>query len=170
MTEKHIIETKRLLLRDISQEDLKPLSKLFADPDVMKSSLDGKPFPYEKSKMILQNMMDQRKRYDFSICAIIHKKTNAWMGFCGLYWEKDNEELKTDFAYRLFKEFWGQGYATEAVTACLLHIEKLFPNIIINAYIEPENRASSRVIEKAGMSFIRKTTYHGLPVHLYQSE
>ena len=164
----HSVETERLLLKDISQEDLEPLSKLFADPDVMKSSLEGQPFPHEKSKKILHNMIDQRGKYGFSICAIIHKETGAWMGFCGLYWGEDHEELKTDFAYRFFKDFWGQGYATEAVKACLHHITRQLPDVVINAYIKPNNQPSLRVAEKAGMTFDKETTFHDIPVRLYQ--
>jgi [ribosomal protein S5]-alanine N-acetyltransferase len=161
-----IIETERLLLRQISKEDLEPLSKLFADPEVMKSSLEG-PFPYEKTKKVLQNMISQGEKYGFSTCVVINKETKTWMGFVGLYWEEENGELKTDFAYRFFPQFWKQGYAIESVKACLQYISKHFPDIEINAYIESTNQASIQVAEKAGMVFVEETLYHSLPVRRY---
>ena len=160
-------ETKRTLLKKISQDDLKPLAQLFADPAVMEFSLKG-PFSFERSQEILKTMIDNNEKYGFGACAVIHKETGKWMGFCGLWWDEEDGELKNDFGYRFFKEFWGQGYATESVTACLQYISKLFPNLTINSYIEPKNTISLRVAKKTGMHFLKEDEYYGVHVHVYQ--
>ena len=160
-------ETDRLLLRRISQEDLDPLSKLFADPEVMKHSLEG-PFSFERSKEILQTMLDNDKKHGFGACVVINKEMNRWMGFCGLWWEERNGKWNTDFGYRFFPGFWGKGYATESVKACLAYITKKLPDVSIYAYIELVNKASIQVAEKAGMTFVEESLYHDLPVRVYK--
>ena len=90
------------------------------------------------------------------------------MGFCGLWWEEENGDLQTDFGYRFFSEFWGKGYATESVKACLNYISKHLPNVVIHSYIEQTNQASLRVAEKTGMQFVKEVVYHNTQALLYR--
>ncbi len=160
-------ETERMFLRKISPDDLEPLARLIVDPEVMEYSLEG-PLPCKRSKEIIETMIDNDKKYGFGACAVINKTTGAWMGFCSLWLKKEDGKLKTDFGYRFFKEFWGQGYATESVSACLQYITKRFPYLVINSYIEPDNKGSLRVAEKVGMIFVKEGVYHNLPVYVYR--
>ncbi|MBT3394557.1 MAG: GNAT family N-acetyltransferase [Waddliaceae bacterium] len=162
----NIAETERLLLRKISQGDLESMAKLFADPVVMKYSLKG-IYSLERSKEILKTMIENDEKYGFAACSVIMKKTGEWMGFCGLWWEEEDGELKTDFGYRFFSEFWGKGYATESVKECLKYISEKLPGVVINSYIEPTNKESVRVAEKTGMTFVKEVVYYNLPTHLY---
>lgn len=165
------LETKRVCLKHISDCDFQPLSQLFAEPEAMKSPLRcflKGPFSFERSKKILQMMMDNKKKYGFGACSVIHKETSQWMGFCALW--REEKTLKTDFSYRFFPQFWGQGYATESARACLGYILEKSGDIVINSYIEATNKASIRVAEKIGMEFIKNTTCHNLPVCLYSVE
>jgi len=160
-------ETERLILRRIIREDLEYLERLFTDPEVMRFSLNG-PVHKEKVQEIVEMMLKNEEEYGFDACAIINKESGAWMGFCGLKISTKENRLEGDFAYRLLKEYWGQGFATEAVKACLDHIFKIFGNIVIKVYVQKENIPSIRVAEKAGMSYGGEATYHGIPVLVYQ--
>ena len=124
-----------------------------------------KAFPTNE---ILQKMIANDEKHGFGACAVINKETSQWMGFCGLWWEEENGKWKTDFGYRFFPEFWGKGYATESVKACLAYISEKLPDVVVNSYIESENQPSIQVAEKAGMMFVEETVYHNLPVRLYR--
>jgi RimJ/RimL family protein N-acetyltransferase len=72
-----------------------------------------------------------------------------------------------EIGYRLMPEFWGKGLATEAVRAWVGHCftELDLPRVI--AIIEPENGASIRVAEKAGMAFEKETWKWDRTVRIY---
>jgi [ribosomal protein S5]-alanine N-acetyltransferase len=169
MDRQFLCETERVLLCRISDEDLEPLSRLLSDADVMEYSSLG-PRSSEKAFDILEDMVVQQEKYGIGICSVINKETQEWMGFCGIFWKEDKGVVKTDLAYRLFKEFWGQGYASECVKVFLLTMTQQFPDVVVEAYVEPRHIASQRVAEKAGMKRIKKTEYHELPVYLYRME
>ena len=133
----------------------------------MKFSLNG-IYSEEKIKQIFETMIKNDKKYGFGAYAVLDKQTGEWMGFCGLWWEQEAGELKTDFGYRFFKKFWGKGFATESVKACLKYIAKNLPDVVVNSYIEPTNKASLRVAEKTGMTFVEQSVYHNVPVFVYR--
>lgn len=162
----NIVETPRLFLRKLRDDDLSFLVGLFGNPEVMKYSLNG-PFSPEKVKIILEKMLWQDKEYGFSACMVVGKETGEPMGICGLWWCDGGSLIMVDFAYRFMPQYWGRGYATEAVQACLDYITTKYPQITLEAYIEKENKASVRVAEKCHMHFVEKTMYHDLPVLKY---
>ncbi|MFW9879172.1 MAG: GNAT family N-acetyltransferase, partial [Candidatus Thorarchaeota archaeon] len=114
---------------------------------------------------LFKKTLENQKKYGFGACAVICKKTKKWLGFCGL-WREFGDKL--DFGYRFFKKFWGQGYATEAVSFCLDYLREKYPNENIYACISPKNLASVRVAEKSGMKFIKEDIYKGLKVLKYK--
>ncbi len=163
----YFAETERLHLRNLSFADLGHFAKLLADPEIMKYSSET-PTPFDQSMRILQNILADEKKYGFGACAIIHKETKEWIGFCGICWDIENGEVTTDFGYSYFKKFWGQGFATESIKACLKHIFQIIPDVTIYSYIERSNIASIRVAEKVGMKFVKEDIYLEVPVYVYK--
>lgn len=163
---KNFLETPRLILRPFKKEDLKFLKKLWKDPEVMHFSLKG-PLSDEEIKKLFKKTLENQKKYGFGACSVICKKTKEWLGFCGLWREFEGKKV-LDFGYRFFKKFWGQGYATEAVIACVDYLREKYPNEKIYSYISPKNLASVRVAEKSGMKFIKENIYKDLKVLKYR--
>jgi [ribosomal protein S5]-alanine N-acetyltransferase len=67
--------------------------------------------------------------------------------------EWSDADHRTAVGYRLGKQYWGKGYATEALRAVIAY---LFEQTTVNriyASTWAENTASARVLEKAGMRF-----------------
>lgn len=165
---KYFLETERLYLKKLTPIDLDPLYKIFSDPEIMKYSSE-KPSTYKQTRRILKTMLADEKKYGFGAVAVLLKDTDEWIGFCGICWEEGkNGELITDFGYSFFKEFWGKGYATESVSACLKYVSDLLPDVELFSYIERNNRASMRVAEKSGMEFVEETIYLNVPVFVYK--
>ena len=155
-----ILETERLLLRKYVEEDAEAFFELNSDPRVLRFVPDKQLFNVEQARQILIDhpMADYRK-HGFGRGACILKSTGQEIGFAGL---KYLEELgEVDVAYRLLPAFWGQGLATEAALASVRYgFEKLDLKRIIGLAM-PENIASIRVLEKAGLQYIGEMSFLG---------
>ena len=159
-----LIETSRLTLKSFCKDDITHYKKLLKDPDVMKFSING---PYTDDNEILK-LIDKsfktQKIYGIGLISVFLKETKDWIGFCGLFKEKDG----WDFGFRFLKEFWGHGYATEAVEACCKYFKKNLSSEKIYCFIEAENTASIRIAKKCKMQYLGKDLFHGLGVFKYQ--
>ena len=81
------------------------------------------------------------------------------IGFAGLKYLEELDEV--DVAYRLLPAFWGQGLATEAALASVRYgFAKLGLKRIIGLTM-PENVASIRVLEKAGLHYTEEVSFWG---------
>ena len=141
----NIIETKRLVLRDFIEKDIIYLKKILKDKDVMKFSIKG-PCNDLEIESLFKTFIEDQKKYGFGAMAISLKDADKWIGFCGVFRGKIN-----DFGYRLFKEYWNKGYATEAISACKNYLKKKFPDQSFYCYIDEENKASIKIAEKTKM-------------------
>ncbi|MFD5829567.1 GNAT family N-acetyltransferase [Lentzea sp. NPDC060358] len=131
------METRRLTLRPLTGADADELRALHADPEVMRF-LD--PAPVE--------------RYlGASFRAAIEKETGRFVG----WFEFTGTEV-AELGYRLHREFWGRGYATEGALAL---IERGFTTGDVQRVVATTmfvNAHSRRVMEKCGLRHVR--TFH----------
>ena len=141
------LETERLMIRDWAATDLEPFHSLCADPSVMEFVGDGTPWPRERSEQFVARAREMSRALGYCQWPVIDKPRSALIGFCGFVPASDGVEI----GWRLAKESWGQGLATEAARAVLrFGFETLgFQRII--ATVQSANRASIRVVEKLGM-------------------
>ena len=103
--------------------------------------------------------------------AVEHRATGAFAGFVGLlHVENWPEGGATEVGWRLKRSFWGRGLATEGARASLRYgFEVLDLERIISITL-PENAASRRVMEKAGMTLRGETRWKGREVVWYDAE
>lgn len=153
-----ILETPRLLLREIEVSDTEAMFELNADPEVMKYTGDVSFESLEQTKNFIQNYPDYRKN-GFGRNAVLLKETGEFLGWCGL---KKLSDGTVDIGYRFLKRHWNKGYATESAKAMIDYgfAHYNLTEIIGNAAIE--NPASIRVFEKLGMSYANTRNYDGL--------
>ncbi len=145
------METDRLLLRRWTSSDLKPFVDMSADPEVMKY------FPNlltpEESRAFVERLEEKFERQGFGFWAAELKATQSFVGFVGL----NTPDFEADFTpcveigWRLAKEYWGFGYATEAASACLnfAFTKAQLPEIL--SWTTRENYPSRKVMERIGM-------------------
>ena len=153
-----MIKTKRIYLRRFTMDEADLLFQLDGDADVMKYITIGIPRTMdeviEKSMpRILKSYQDKSDFGIFSAYLINSDKYIGWFQF-----EKDKEfEDSIEIGWRLKKQYWGNGYATEVATVlCELGI-KMGKTIVARAMIE--NIASIRVMEKTGLKFEKEFWY-----------
>jgi len=144
-----ISETERLIIRNWSEEDIPPYAKIIGDPEVMKFIGDGSPRPYEEAIRAVKKYNGQIEDQGWARFAVELKENNTIIGFCG--YDHYNGEL--DFGWRLGKQYWGKGYATEAAQKVLrLGVEQFqFPRIVSVSF--KENVGSLNLMRKLGLTF-----------------
>ncbi|MFI4937778.1 MAG: GNAT family N-acetyltransferase [Candidatus Berkiellales bacterium] len=165
-TEKKEIETARLLIRPFRDSDNEDLFFILSDPDVMRFSLNG-PYSRPKTEEFITGAINSYQKRGFGPYAVLLKENQTLIGFCGFFPQQINHKNEIELGYRLAKKYWGNGYATEAASACFKYaLEKLNIKRLISC-IEPNNTASIRVAEKVGLKSEGDSTFHGIPILLY---
>ena len=158
MTISHmLLETERLLLRRFTDDDADNLFELDSDPEVMRFLSGGEPTPRTVIEHdILPRFMHVDERFPgFGFWAAMEKASGDFIGWFSLRPVDDSDPLEAGLGYRLRRASWGRGYATEGARALirLSFTELGVTRIIATTY--GENLASRRVMEKAGMTFVR---------------
>lgn len=164
---KIFLETPRLILRQFTEADLDNLVVLDSDPDVMRYINGGVASSHDAiSQNFLPYAMSYYERYEhLGFWAIVEQGSNEFIGWIFLRPEVDFELLQQlnlaeedaiELGYRIRQQSWGKGYTTEAARAL---IEKSFSESAIAkivAWALVENKASTRVMEKAGLKLERE--------------
>ena len=144
-------ETERVRLRQFTPADLPDLARIVADPEVMKYfGRAPKPLTEAEAESFLHAMSAHWSRHGFGRWAAEERATGKLIGCAGLRLFGDSPEL----VYLLDGACWGRGLATEVARECLRFgfAEEGYGFAEVVAFTRPENRASRRVLEKAGMA------------------
>ena len=119
-----IIETERLLLRTFTEQDAPLIYDLNFDPDVTRYTHDPVKDINHAAEILTKTILPQYSLYNHGRWAIHLKPTLEFLGWCGLKYRFEVNEI--DLGYRFKKEFWGKGFATEAAHASIKYgFEKL---------------------------------------------
>lgn len=172
------IETERLIIREMRQEDEAGMFAMDSDPEVHRY-LGNRPYrDINQTKENIAIIQQQYTDNGIGRWVVLLKDTGEFIGWTGFkrMTEMVNGHIgHLDFGYRHACRFWGQGYAYEAAVASLNYgIETLgFENIY--ATTDVENKGSRRILEKLDFRFIKTFAYdgpglwiQGLPVTWYQ--
>ncbi len=166
---KIILKTKRLILREFVPEDLNEYAKLDSDPEVMKYISNGKTRTFQEIKGDLERIIKYNSENEgFGLWAAIEKDSNKFIGwFCLKHLDKTAE---IEVGYRLIREFWGKGFASEGAKAIVIYgFNKLGLKRIV-AVADQGNKASIRVLEKAGLKFEKLAHYFNSEVAYFSLE
>ena len=152
------LETDRLLLRRFTADDVDNLVELDGDPAVMRFINGGRPTPREEIRDdYLPAWMSYYDRYPgYGFWAAVEKATGDFLGWFHLQPPADQGRRdEPELGYRLRRSAWGKGYASEGARALVdkafadLGAERVFAETMV------VNTASRRVMEKAGLRFVR---------------
>jgi RimJ/RimL family protein N-acetyltransferase len=146
-----ILQTERLLLREMTEADAEHLVRLGENPNVTKYLPGPPPAGVEEAVENLRTVVFPQYARRIGRWAVILRGTGEFIGWCGLKHYADVNEY--DLGYRYFEEHWGRGYATEAARAVLQYgIEQLRGARIVGKAMVA-NAGSRRVLEKIGLAF-----------------
>jgi RimJ/RimL family protein N-acetyltransferase len=157
----HVVmfETSRLVLRLPTDDDLDPLAAIDADPQVMQFIGDGTTRSREETAAGLARARQEWDERGFSMFAVDVRDSGQFIGWVALSEPAFLPEVlpAVEIGWRLGRQYWGRGYATEAArvalqfgfSACRLE------RIISIRHIA--NEASKRVMDKLGIKFDHET-------------
>src|SRR5687767_9675810 len=152
------LETERLILRPFTEADLDNLVDLDSDPEVMRWINGGRPTPREVLQEHLAWYIGYYARCPgYGFWAAIEKSSGNFLGWFHLRPQPDSDASpdEPELGYRLRRTAWGKGYATEGSRAL---IRKGFAELGVQRVVSETmvvNTASRRVMEKAGLLFVR---------------
>lgn len=159
-------ETERLILREIISTDQNALFAIDSDPEV-NIYLGNNPVKnIEQTSEIIQFIRNQYLENGIGRWAMIDKNTNNFIGWSGLKLVKELTNNHCDYydlGYRLNKNYWGKGFATEAATASLNYGFNKLNLKEIYAMADSNNSASKNVLKKVGLNYIETFTYTETP-------
>jgi [ribosomal protein S5]-alanine N-acetyltransferase len=150
-----MVETPRLLLRDWRETDVEPFRQLNADPEVMRYFL--KPLSGAESEEFLGRIRAEIQSAGFGLYAVEHKDSGAFIGLLGFHvptFEADFTPC-VEIGWRLTREAWGHGYATEGASACLAYGFEQLGFDEVYSFTSVPNKPSQRVMQKIGMTFAK---------------
>lgn len=151
-------ETLRLEHRAFTVEDADAFFSLNGNPEVMRHTGEALLSSLDAARRAIAAYPDF-DTVGYGRWACVLKETRAVIGFCGLKYLPELEEV--DVGFRFLPEHWGQGLATEA---CIASLDFGFTTLGLDrviALVLPANAASIRVLEKAGMKRDGTTLYDG---------
>ncbi len=154
------IETKRLILRELLDSDIKGIFELDSDPEVHKYLGNSPIKTIDEAQKAIDYIRMQYSERGIGRWAVVNKVTGEFMGWSGLKLNTKEESYHPkyfnfyDVGYRFIKRFWGQGYATESGIAAVNYGFNTMNLEVINAITELGNIASHKALLKIGLNFL----------------
>ncbi|MCX5208042.1 GNAT family N-acetyltransferase [Kitasatospora sp. NBC_00240] len=168
MTEIH---TPRLVLRRWTDDDLVPMAEINADPEVMRWIGDGSRYDLEQTAEAIERWEEDWDEEGFGLFAVELLASGELAGFTGLSVPEHLPEVlpAVEISWRFGRQFWGQGYASEAAHATLeFALEDRGLDRVV-AVVRSGDEASRNVLDKLGMELVSETRDpvlgHPLQVH-----
>ena len=166
-----ILETDRLILRQMLLSDAEALFEMDSNPKVHQY-LWNKPLTDISEKY--SNIKFVREQYiqnNIGRFVVILKETNELIGWAGLKYNTEMVNNKVgfyDIGYRLNEKFWGKGYASEASFAWLDYGFDVMKIKIMEAAAHKENIASNRILQKIGLKMTEQYMEDGVSWNWYE--
>ena len=136
------IETKRLILREMTEEDFDDLYRVLADSDIMQH------YPYTFDEARVRNWIARnRERYQifgFGLWALCLKETGEMIGDCGLTMQLIGGQIKPEIGYHIRSDHQKKGCALEAARAVRDWTFRNTPFNMVYSYMKYTNEPSAR--------------------------
>lgn len=146
-----ILSGERLVLRDFCASDESAVHAFASDPTVTRFT-DFGPNDVDDTRRFIAGAVAQRDvrgRSTYSLAAVL-AGSGRLVGSVGI-WTTSAQHLRGELGFVFHRDVWSQGYATEATKLLLEFGHRVLHLRRIAATCHPENLASARVLEKAGM-------------------
>src|SRR5580692_8829228 len=167
------IESKRLILRRIEQADFEFFARIHADPVVARYLGNGMPRSIHETHELLERYYETYKSLELGPLAVLRKSDGVLIGRCGLsdmalevnaaagkvprvWYQRSQVPSDTnviseqELGYTFDRNYWGQGYASEAAARVFEYASSTGPVRRIVSVIHPDNIPSIKIAKKCG--------------------
>jgi ribosomal-protein-alanine N-acetyltransferase len=145
------LETKRLVLREVTPDDADAMFAVRSHPDVMRYWGER---PWESREQALAKIVELQQTFRNGNAirwGLALKENGRLVGSAGFwYWQK--EHFRAEIGYELHPDEWGKGYMAEALAVIVRFGFEDMGLHSIQANVDPQNKASARVLEKVGFA------------------
>ena len=149
-----ILETERLILRKMDQNDYDALYAVLADSDIMEH------YPYTFDEVRVRNWitrnMDRYRKDGFGLWAVVLKEIGEMIGDCGITMQNIHGQWLPEIGYHIRADHQRKGYASEAAAACIRYAFENYDFPAVYSYMKYTNIPSQKTAIKNGMRFIEE--------------
>ena len=143
------IETERLFLREMDENDYDALYSVLADSDIMQHY----PYTFDEKRVRgwIKKNIERYRVFGFGLWALCLKETGEMIGDCGLTMQNINGMICPEIGYHIRRDYQRKGYAKEAASAVR---DWAFENTTFNvlySYMKADNAASVATAKSVGM-------------------
>jgi RimJ/RimL family protein N-acetyltransferase len=163
-----IIESERLILRELDMSDETALAAVWGDAEVMKRC--GGALSADIIRKVIRINRENCRMHGYAVFAVVQKSDGALIGAAGCKPDADNPR-RAELIYHFGQAYWGRGYASEAVSAYLQWASDSHCMDDIFASALSDNTASIRILEKNGFvqnSFVQYEDTGFVPEPFYE--
>lgn len=169
---KKILETERLVLREMTQDDYGDLCEILQDKDTMYAYEHS--FSDEEAREWLKKQLNRYKNDGFGLWAVTLKSSGEFVGQCGITWQDIGGEIVPEIGYLFKRKHWHKGYATEAAIGCKKYTFDTLGFDRVYSIIRDNNYASQNVAKRNGMAVVKTFMKHyygmDMPHLVYKTE
>ena len=146
-----LITTERLVLRPLAETDGHDMFRLiYHDREVLRYYVA--PYVEEEKNFSLSGMIARCRKSGLYAFAVVLKDSGKVIGMLNLCSSPNDVFRSAEIGYAIGKEYWNRGYATEALKAFTQFLFEKGAHKVFCCHF-PENPASGRVMQKAGMLY-----------------
>ena len=135
-----VIETERLLLREMTRDDVQALYQVLADSDIMQHY----PYTFDRDRVRnwIERNIERYRTFGFGLWAVCLKETGELIGDCGLTMQLINGQIKPEIGYHIRADRQRNGFAKEAAIAVRDWTFHHTPFNIVYSYMKHTNEPS----------------------------
>ena len=157
---KKIVETERLVLREMTTADAPLMLALLNEPAFIDFVADrGVRTTQQAAAYIAEKILPSYAQFGFGFYVVEVKESGTPIGMCGLIKRETMDDV--DIGFSILERYWGHGYATEAAAAVMKYALTTHRLSRVVAVTAPENFRSMAVLEKIGLRFEKMITLPG---------
>ncbi|HEY4629138.1 MAG TPA: GNAT family N-acetyltransferase [Flavobacterium sp.] len=168
-----ILETDRLILREMLLSDAEALFEMDSNPKVHQYLWNKPLTDISEVYQYIKKVRNQYLENNIGRFVVVLKESNELIGWAGLKYNTEIVNNKVhfyDIGYRLNEKFWGKGYASEASFAWLEYGFMVMKINVMEAAAHTDNIASNRILQKIGLKMTEKYMEDGVAWNWYELE
>ena len=161
-----VLETNRLVLRWLTEDDASFLRELMNDPSWIEFIGDrGVRTTAQAREYLTEHYLSSYRHHGFGLYRVERKTDGDPVGICGLLRRESLSDV--DLGFALLPEHRRKGFAFEAAAATVEYARSVLTLPRLVAITVPHNDSSIQLLEKLGMAFERELDDRGERLHLY---
>ena len=142
------IETKRLLLREMTADDFEAMYRVLADSAIMQHY----PYAFDETRVRgwIDRNIERYRVFGFGLWAVCLKETGEMIGDCGLTMQPIDGEIRPEIGYHIRRDQQRRGFAAEAASAVRDWTFENTPFNMVYSYMKYTNVPSQKTAAAYG--------------------